>query len=1019
MSGFDGFYKELNVEQKEAVDTIDGPLLILAGPGTGKTQLLSVRAANIIRQKKALPENILILTYTNAAAKTMKERLAKIIGFKGYDVHVGTFHAFANSIILDSEEAANYIQDRIQITDIEKVKAIEYIIDRTKGITEVRPFKAPYTYVPSMQARIADLKREGISPQEFLQYVNTLKSDGVYVEEKHIPKIKSLAVVYDQYEKLKEGKNKEIFDARGRYDFDDMIMLATDALNNEKLLKKKYEEQFKFVMVDEFQDTNGAQLNFLFSLLKGVDPNLCCVGDDDQSIYRFQGASVGNFKVLKKRFKNLKTITLRHNYRSAKEIIELSQHLIKEVPKEERTGEKSLIPVKDFKNKSIEFQEFTREEEELCFLVDKINEFKAQIESSRELSGEEKASPYNNIAVLVRKRSLILKIIDKFLQAGIPYATDGKEDIRSEPRVRQMLDVLELASLGPHNYEDRDRILYKILISDYFHIPHREILSFIHKVNKKKKDKKDVTLISELFEDKGISMPLKKAAGIIKKLLREAPLKPVHTVLMEYINEAGIFKYILDKYDKEEVVKIRELRGLASFINMIKDSDVSDPGLNLGDFVDEIRTRKEHNMPVVGNMVTMTQNGVRVFTAHGSKGQEFHSVIIPFCLQDKSWPIKPRPNLIPLPPELLKTIEIVEDKERIKQLRYYDETRLFYVAISRAKSNVIFTSSPQENEISSSFLHHLGIDAKLKKIKEEDILIESLQRIEKPDPFIGTEAVLRDIVGEMILNPTSLNNYLRCRRKFLYDNVLMLPGAKRQSLMFGNAVHSGLEHIYRHYMRTEEFPDFQFFKDRFLEALTFQGPEKAMELRCKEQFEGIRRFFDRIAARPIKPLGLESRMPINIDGVIFTGKYDKLEMEDGSKKSVRVIDYKTGQPKGHVKGLLGCLSLEDETCDDYLRQLVCYKLLYERDNERKDKTLSVSHGKVIFVEPAKEELRKYGIKKGEPSEFKIELNDCLVDEMTGIIKNVWRSIQDLHFEKLPKRDTKKCSWCDFDHICWR
>ncbi|NQT75210.1 MAG: ATP-dependent helicase [Candidatus Omnitrophica bacterium] len=1020
MAGFEKFYAQLNAEQKQAVDAMDGPVLVLAGPGTGKTQLLSVRAANIIRKKKALPENILILTYTNAAAKTMKERLTKIVGFKGYDVEVGTFHAFANSIILDSEEAANYIQDRIQIADIEKVKAIEYILDHVQGISEIRPFRAPYTYAREIQGRIGELKREGVSPQEFLQYVKTLEPDGVYVEEKHVPKIKALAIVYDQYERLKEGKNKEVFDVRGRYDFDDMIMIATDALNNEKALKKRYEEQFRFIMVDEFQDTNGAQLKFLFSLLKGAAPNLCCVGDDDQSIYRFQGASVGNFRELKKRFKGLKTVSLKNNYRSAKEIIDLSQDLIKGVPQEERTGEKPLVPLKDFKRKSIEFWEFTTEEEEMCFLVDKVNELKQQISSSKELSSEEKASPYNNIAILVRKRALILKIIDKFLQAGIPYATDGKEDIRSEPRVRQMLDCLELASMDPENYKDRDRILYQILISDYFRIPHKDILGFINKVNKKKRENRDMTILSEFFSDKALSPELKNAAEAISRVLSDAPFKPAHTVLTEYIKQAGIFRYILKKYDKDDIVKIRELRALASFVNMVKDSDFSNPGLSLRDFVEEMRTRKEHNMPVQGDLVTMTQNGVRIFTAHGSKGQEFHSVIIPFCLQDKSWPIKPRPDLIPLPPDLLKTIERVNDKERIKELKFYDETRLFYVAISRARGNVVFTSSPQENEISSQFLHHLGIKTRTRSAKEETVLIESLKKTDASDPFIGTEEVLRDLVDGMSLNPTSLNNYLKCRRRFLYDNVLMLPGAKKQSLVFGNAVHSSLEHIYRQFMRTKKFPDFQFFKDRFHEALRFQGPEKAMELRCVEQFDGLKRFFNRASSQSVMPLGLENRIPINIDGVIFTGKYDKLEIEDKKQNSLRVVDYKTGQSKPHAPGMLRCRSLEDESCDEYLRQLVCYKLLYEKDKTRKHKDFFVSHGVVLFVEPAKDDSRKYGIKKGEPTEFKIELSEDMVDEMAGIIKNVWRDIQGLHFEKLPERapDRKKCGGCDFDHICW-
>ena len=303
-------------------------------------------------------------------------------------------------------------------------------------------------------------------------------------------------------------------------------------------------------------------------------------------------------------------------------------------------------------------------------------------------------------------------------------------------------------------------------------------------------------------------------------------------------------------------------------------------------------------------------------------------------------------------------------------------------------------------------------------LKEEDIMVDFLEKTNLAEPFIGTEEILGDIVKDMTLNPTGLDNYLRCRRKFLYDNALMLPSAKKQSLIFGNAVHSGLEHLYREYMRTSRFPDFQFFKEKFTESLKFQGPEKAIELRCREQFEGLKKYYDRSAKKPIKPIGLENKMPVNIDGVIFTGKYDKLELEDEKNKLVRVVDYKTGQPNKHARGLFGVMGLESEECDGYLRQLVCYKLLYERDKTMQDKDMAVSHGTLVFVEPAKNDLIKYGIKEGEPTEFKVNLTDEMVDEMICIIKNTWNNIQALHFEKLSERDKNKCGNCDFDSICW-
>jgi DNA helicase II / ATP-dependent DNA helicase PcrA len=205
MENFKQFYNKLNKAQKEAVDFINGPLLVLAGPGTGKTELLSIRASHIINQKEISPENILILTYTNAASKAMKERLVKILGRSGYDVQTGTFHSFANSVILESDEAVDYIQDKIQISDFEKVKLLEYILDNTDNIDSIRPFRAPYMYRTEIENRISELKKEGITPKAFEKYVSTIKPDDVYIEQKHLQRLHALARVYKLYEEYKTG----------------------------------------------------------------------------------------------------------------------------------------------------------------------------------------------------------------------------------------------------------------------------------------------------------------------------------------------------------------------------------------------------------------------------------------------------------------------------------------------------------------------------------------------------------------------------------------------------------------------------------------------------------------------------------------------------------------------------------------------------------------------------------------------------------------------------------------------
>ena len=1011
-------FAPLNEEQALAVDSTRGPVLVLAGPGTGKTQLLSIRAYSILRKEKnILPENILILTYTNSAAKTMKERLAKIIGANGYDVEVATFHGFANSILQESEEAAEYVGDKVQMDDVEQIKAVKYILDNTKGLDEIRPFGAPYMYIKELLQKIGDLKKDGIKPEDLYDYIAKNRSD-TYLEEKHVKRLKALSVVYDIYEKLKEGNNKEIFDDRGRYDYDDMILFATEALKKESSLREKYQTRFKYVMVDEFQDTNGAQLELLFALLDYKDPNLCCVGDDDQSIYRFQGASVGNFKLFKERFPGLKEISLRDNYRSSEELLNISKNIIGLIPIGERMAEKDLVCIKDYLDKEIGFREFTTEDEELLFIVDKVRELKDRIVSSEDLSAEDRTRPYNNIAVLVRKRKSILKIIDAFLQAGIPYATDGKEDISGEKRVKQLIDVLRLAHAGPGDMDAKDMALYKVLTSDYLEIPHSEILKFLCRVNEKKEKRvRKVSLMSEFFD----YFSSHKAAYAIKRLLDDAQTKTVHTILLNYIKDAGLFRYILKEYADKDILRIRDLRSVTSFINMIKSADLANPGMRLDDLMLEMKTRVDHDLPIQGKLVTMTQDGVRIYTAHGSKGQEFHSVIIPFCLEKKNWPARAVPEKIPLPASLFKTKERIKERESLKKLAGYDETRLFYVAVTRSKSTLLFTASPSENTVSSSYLNHLDISKESSEyVDEEGLLGKSIDLTDLEDPFIGTEAILNDLICSLSLNPTRVNNYMSCRRKFLYNDVLKLPAAKKRSLVFGNSVHKALEETYGEFKRIGKFPKFKFFLKEFENELKMQGADSSIELDCLNKANGpvLREWFEGASKDPIMPIDLEKKLAITVaDNIIFTGKYDKVEWQAEKKNMVRIIDYKTGKPDDHLKKINGCRDLRSEECDGYLRQLVCYKLLYEKDRTQSRGKIA-SHGVLVFTEPLSADIRKLSLKKGDYVSLPVQISEKMVAEMEEIIKDTWSNIKSLRFEKFAKRDEEKCGKCDYDDICW-
>ncbi|MBN1353628.1 MAG: ATP-dependent helicase, partial [Candidatus Omnitrophica bacterium] len=872
----------LNEEQKKAVETTDGPVLIIAGPGTGKTQLLSARTANIMRKKHIPGENILILTYTNAAAKSVKERLAKLIGFDGYKISVDTFHGFANSIILDSEEAAFYIRERIQMTELEKVKSLEYILDNfTEHIKNLRPFGYPYLYVSEISNRISELKNEGISPGEFEKATRDIRPDGVYVENKHVARLRELAFIYGKYEDLKTGADKNVFDRRGRYDYDDMIMLAIATLRNEPELKEAYRNRYRYIMVDEFQDTNGAQLNLLFLLCDDKRPNLCCVGDDDQSIYRFQGASIANFKILMDRFPDITTVELKKNYRSSKEIIDLFSDIIKYIPGEERLGiTKKLIPQKKYKNRRVEFVRLSTEDEEIAYILGRINELRKTIEESADTSQEEKQKPYNQIAIMVRKRIFMLKLIESFLSAGIPYATDGKEDISGQKRVKQMIDALMLAKAGQDTGE-RDLLLYKFLSFDFFEIPQSDILNLLNYINSIK-GKTAANFFTEFLysfrvDDQGrkpgnedtqklgvldkvrLSRPSKLhiASWVLHRVLVDSGTRPLHDLLMTFVEDSGIYKFITKTYEGSGVLITRELRTLTSFITMVKNMSISRPELTLSAFCEELEMMKNNNMPIEGRLVTATQDGVRIITAHAAKGLEFHTCFIPFCLQDKSWPLKPLPDKLPLPPSIIKTKEKAAKKSDIQRLSFFDETRLFYVASSRAKSNLIFTASPSEDTVASSFFNNISITAKESGKKEIDVLKSVFEKGKEPDLEKETQSALRDLVKNLVLTPTKLNNYLKCKRKFLYDNLLLLPGRKKASLVFGNCTHKALEDAYRMLKKEKKFPDFDFFKESFCNELRFQGVNKKIENACLAKLGDLKKWFDKTKVNPVMPIDLE------------------------------------------------------------------------------------------------------------------------------------------------------------------
>jgi DNA helicase-2/ATP-dependent DNA helicase PcrA len=328
MSSFDTRYKILNDEQRQAVDTLVGPVMVIAGPGTGKTEVLTMRIANILRgggdgNLGISPEKILALTFTESGAIAMRKRLVELVGQEAYRVEISTFHGFANRIIRDYPDYFPNIIGANSITEIEQVSILQKLID-TLPLKDLRPFGDRYYYLRNILSAINELKRQGVSPAQFLAIAADTKKDfyenpdlinasGKYEGKmktkyvsaaKHTERNLELAAVYLEYQKA-------LIAAR-QYDYSDMIMYVALALESNDELARVLQDAYEYFLVDEHQDTNDAQNKIIELIAGGAErPNLFVVGDEKQAIFRFQGASLENFHYFRDHYKDVVLISFR------------------------------------------------------------------------------------------------------------------------------------------------------------------------------------------------------------------------------------------------------------------------------------------------------------------------------------------------------------------------------------------------------------------------------------------------------------------------------------------------------------------------------------------------------------------------------------------------------------------------------------------------------------------------------------------------------------------------------------
>ena len=978
------FYNRLNPKQKEAVDAIDGPVMVIAGPGTGKTQVLTLRIANILRTTDTESGAILALTFSEAGVVAMRKRLAEIIGSAAYYVTISTFHGFCNSIIQRYPEEFPKIVGSTPVTDIDQIRIMEAIILRSNAKI-LKPFGDPLYYLRSALNSINELKREGIPPESFKKILEEErkqfdslpdlyhekgahkgKMKGVYIErKKELDKNLELVEIFDAYEKT---LRTEKF-----YDWSDMIVEVGRALDANDNLRLMLQEKYHYFLVDEHQDTNNAQNKILELLVNYYEnPNLFIVGDEKQAIFRFQGASIENFNYFRSLYPRARLIFLEENYRSTQAILDAAHSLRKEsVRLSARAGHES---------RPITLVECSAPDVEHYFAANDIVRLI-----------KEGVRP-EQIAVLYRDNKDAHTLAPFLERAGAPFAIESDENILDDADIRKIaLLVQAVAHYG------QDEFLAEALHADFLRIAPLDLYKLISYARQNKRKVYDLLKDSEVVDAMGLEAPenitkLHAFLGKARILSKNAGAAEAFEFL---VRESGFLEAIMQKPDAAE-----KISALGSLFDELRELVENHKDFTLRDFADYLDLLKKHNVFIKNSRLSYEYGRVRLMTAHRSKGLEFEYVYILGAV-DGHWGNRTKRSHFAMP---LSVFGIKPGNGLPESDENEDERNLFYVALTRAKKHVtvsfaMMAASGRAN-VPSLFL--LEIEPEL--IQKNDVSALEREYVEhkemhfekriKAGPDIKSREFTRELFSRYGLSVTALNNYLECPSKYFYTNLIRLPEAPNKHLMFGTATHAALKSFFDR-LREGEDAGADFLVNGFLSALNRQPMESHDFEEAREKGESALRgywatYHGTWTENVLNEFAVES-VEFSPE-VRLVGKVDKIEILDAAG-SVNVVDYKTGKPKSRnvIQGLTA------SSDGEYKRQLVFYKLLL--DLHGKFKMIS---GEIDFIEPDD---------RGKYHKEKFEVTAGEMDELKAIITAVSTEILNLDFwDKIcGKKDCKYCA----------
>jgi len=905
-------------QQLEAINHDDGPCLVVAGAGTGKTAVITQRIARLILTKKAKPEEVLALTFTEKAASEMQQRVDEMLPYGYLDTQIMTFHALAERILREYALDAGLSTEFQILSDVQQTIILQEVLGRA-DFEYFSPQHDPFDFISAIKQAISRLKDEGIDSDTFQKLLLKNKTK---LDLENLGAMNDLGQIYKKYSELCMAKNS--------LDFGDMLIKLQHLLKSRNKVKNELVERYRYVLVDEFQDTNSIQMDIITNLL-GPSANIMVVGDDDQAIYRFRGASVQNILGFRGQFKDSKIIVLKDNFRSGQTILDAGYDLIQQNNPdrlEVAEGIDKKLSAHTHQGATVAVNEFTHKLNEIDGIVEKIESLINEgVESSE-------------IAILLRKNNQLKSYIMGLQKKKIPYYVHQDVELFDQKSVKTMVnlanticDPIDSASF------------FQLIISGFFKkVDRHEAIALSAQAKRH-----NLTLEETLRQSDSIewASPLVELIDTWREQLADFS---AGELLFLAIKSTGYLRDLLNKADSS-VESALSIQYLTDFFKLVKQFELVSNRPNLAELCVYLDDIKLSSGDVMSDISPLDNNGVQLMTVHKAKGLEFDYVFIPE-LTEQIFPTYRQA-------EKLKIADVLLDPG--KGDHYQEERRLFYVALTRARQFVQLSfatdhGGKRPKKPSRFIAESLGPEWQNKSIKssQQTAMSELISSFEPYSEIKPKNSMLSRLFrGEWLyLNTNQIADYLRSPKEFWLFHVLCLPKGPFHTLVYGSAVHAALEHYYKFRLKSRPVSAAEVI-EVFEKAWQSEGfASKEHEIGLFEQGKRVvAAYIESHKDDKLTPIAIEKPFELQLPEIktVISGRYDIVfDTPEGTEirdfKTSRVKDQKAADSKAKDSLQLGIYGLSWEK----LQQKPIHATSLEFIEDQKvGKNININHEKTM------------------------------------------------------------------------